>query len=181
MPTNCSAAKQLPQFCKHPKSADLLRKSLLSHVWQGPKRQKPYLASMHGFLTFRPWRHHLTNSYSPSDTDRLPLPPRGPHGSPIRPVTVPRCISPAVNTFGTLVAYPPGFVATLVRPSRSTLNASVTYFWEPRKPAAISTRSAFTVYSLPSIGTIIIRPVFSSFLLSSFTQHSLCRAFLSYS
>ena len=30
MPTNCSAAKQLPQFYKHSKSADLLRKSLLS-------------------------------------------------------------------------------------------------------------------------------------------------------
>ena len=36
MPTNCSAAKQLPQFCKHSKSADLLRKSLLSHVLQVP-------------------------------------------------------------------------------------------------------------------------------------------------
>ncbi len=36
MPTNCSAAKQLPQFCKHSKSADLLRKSLLSHVWRVP-------------------------------------------------------------------------------------------------------------------------------------------------
>ena len=36
MPTNCSAAKQLPQFCKHSKSADLLCKSLLSHVWQVP-------------------------------------------------------------------------------------------------------------------------------------------------
>ena len=32
MLTNCSSAKQLPQFCKHSKSADLLRKSLLSHV-----------------------------------------------------------------------------------------------------------------------------------------------------
>ena len=30
MPTNCSAAKQLPQFYKHEKSADLLHKSLLS-------------------------------------------------------------------------------------------------------------------------------------------------------
>ena len=30
MPTNCSVAKQLPQFYKHSKSADLLRKSLLS-------------------------------------------------------------------------------------------------------------------------------------------------------
>ena len=36
MPTNCSAAKQLPQFYKHSKSADLLRKSLLSHVWRVP-------------------------------------------------------------------------------------------------------------------------------------------------
>ena len=36
MPTNCSAAKQLPQFCKHSKSADLLRKSLLSHAWRVP-------------------------------------------------------------------------------------------------------------------------------------------------
>ena len=36
MPMNCSAAKQLPQFCKHSKSADLLRKSLLSHVWRAP-------------------------------------------------------------------------------------------------------------------------------------------------
>ena len=36
MPTNCSAAKQLSQFCKHSKSADLLRKSLLSHVWRVP-------------------------------------------------------------------------------------------------------------------------------------------------
>ena len=36
MPANCSAAKQLPQFCKHSKSADLLRKSLLSHVWRVP-------------------------------------------------------------------------------------------------------------------------------------------------
>ena len=33
---NCSAAKQLPQFYKHSKSADLLRKSLLSHVWRVP-------------------------------------------------------------------------------------------------------------------------------------------------
>ena len=30
MPTNCSAARQLTQFYKHSKSADLLRKSLLS-------------------------------------------------------------------------------------------------------------------------------------------------------
>ena len=30
MPTNCSVAKQLPQFYKHSKSADLLRKLLLS-------------------------------------------------------------------------------------------------------------------------------------------------------
>ena len=29
----CEAA---PQFCKHSKSADLLRKSLLSHVWRVP-------------------------------------------------------------------------------------------------------------------------------------------------
>ena len=36
LPTNCSAVKQLPQFCKHSKSADLLRKSLLSHVWRVP-------------------------------------------------------------------------------------------------------------------------------------------------
>ena len=36
MPTNCSAAKQLPQFYKHSKSADLLRKSLLFHVWRVP-------------------------------------------------------------------------------------------------------------------------------------------------
>ena len=36
MPTNCSAARQLPQFYKHSKSADLLRKSLLSHVWRVP-------------------------------------------------------------------------------------------------------------------------------------------------
>ena len=36
MPTTCSAAKQLPQFYKHSKSADLLRKSLLSHVWRVP-------------------------------------------------------------------------------------------------------------------------------------------------
>ncbi len=35
MPTNCSAAKQLPQS-EHEKSADLLRKSLLSHVWRVP-------------------------------------------------------------------------------------------------------------------------------------------------
>ena len=36
MPTNCSAARQLTQFYKHSKSADLLRKSLLSHVWRVP-------------------------------------------------------------------------------------------------------------------------------------------------
>ena len=36
MPANCSAAKQLPQFYKHSKSADLLRKSLLSHVLRVP-------------------------------------------------------------------------------------------------------------------------------------------------
>ena len=47
MPMNCSAAKQLPQFYKHSKSADLLRKSLLSHVW----RVKRYLPPMiHGLL-----------------------------------------------------------------------------------------------------------------------------------
>ena len=34
MPTNCSAAKQLPQFYKHSKSAELLRRSLRSHVWR---------------------------------------------------------------------------------------------------------------------------------------------------
>ena len=31
---DCSAALLLPQSCKHSKSADLLRKSLLSHVWR---------------------------------------------------------------------------------------------------------------------------------------------------
>jgi len=31
---NCSVVSQLPQFFKHSKSADLLRKSLLSHVWR---------------------------------------------------------------------------------------------------------------------------------------------------
>ena len=36
MPANCSAAKQLSQFYKHSKSVDLLRKSLLSHVWRVP-------------------------------------------------------------------------------------------------------------------------------------------------
>ena len=36
MLTNCSAVKQLSQFYKHSKSADLLRKSLLSHVWRIP-------------------------------------------------------------------------------------------------------------------------------------------------
>ena len=38
---NCSVVSQLPQFFKHSKSADLLRKSLLSHVWR-VKRSKPY-------------------------------------------------------------------------------------------------------------------------------------------
>ena len=36
MPTNCSAAKQLPQFYKHSQSADLLRKSILSYIWRVP-------------------------------------------------------------------------------------------------------------------------------------------------
>ena len=33
---DCSAAMLLPQSSKHSKSADLLRKSLLSHVWRVP-------------------------------------------------------------------------------------------------------------------------------------------------
>ena len=124
---DCYAATQLPQSSKYSKSADLLRKSLLSHIWRVPsskalsckheqlfdlltlvsydvgvKRsfapnwclriaplqsssrnsinirnpliywvnrcflmfggsqvQKPYHASMNGFLTFWPWHHHI--------------------------------------------------------------------------------------------------------------------------
>ena len=56
MPTNCSAAKQLPQFCKHSKFADLLRKSLLSHVWRVP-RLKALSCKHERLLTFWPWRH----------------------------------------------------------------------------------------------------------------------------
>ena len=53
MPANCFAAKQLPGIlAKHSKSADLLRKSLLSHVFGGSQVQKPYHASMNSFLTF---------------------------------------------------------------------------------------------------------------------------------
>ena len=36
-PTNCYAATLLPQSSKYSKSADLLRKSLLPHVWADPK------------------------------------------------------------------------------------------------------------------------------------------------
>ena len=85
----------------------------------------------------------------------------------------PRCISPAVNTFFTFVLYIPASVFTFVRAFTSTPNAFVIYSWLPRNPAAINTRSTSTVYSLPSIGTIIIRPVFSSFFDSSFTRTAL--------
>src|SRR5699024_3719258 len=85
----------------------------------------------------------------------------------------PRLISPAAKTRGTEEAYPSGFVATFVLWSTSTLKASVTYFWLPRNPAAIRTRSAGITFSLPSTGTIVILPVFSSFRLSSFTTFAL--------
>ena len=38
---------------KHSESADLLRKSLLPHVWRA-QVQKPYHASMNGFWIFCP-------------------------------------------------------------------------------------------------------------------------------
>ena len=34
---DCSVVSQLSQSCKHSKSADLLHKSLLSHVWRVPR------------------------------------------------------------------------------------------------------------------------------------------------
>ena len=81
----------------------------------------------------------------------------------------PLCISPAVKTFFTEVAYCPCAVFTLVRSLTSTLKASVTYFWLPRKPAAISAISAGRVFSEPAISLIFMRPVSGSFSQESFT------------
>lgn len=60
----------------------------------------------------------------------------------------PRCMSPAVKTPGTDVSYCSSFVATLLRGVKSTLKASVTYFWLPRNPAAINTSCASMIVSL---------------------------------
>ena len=133
IPPDCDPATLLPQSSKYLKSADLLRKSLLSHIWRvpsskalsckherlfdpnwclriaplqgssrkvsAPRRsvlnvchwhtaptnirnpliycvnrcffmfcgsqvQKPYHASMNGFLTFWPWYHYIIRSFS---------------------------------------------------------------------------------------------------------------------
>jgi len=60
MPTNCFAAKQLSQFYKHSKSADLLCKSLLSHVWRGPS-SKAYSCKHEYLLNFLPLASSLMN------------------------------------------------------------------------------------------------------------------------
>ena len=65
MPTNCSAAKQLPQFYKHSKSADLLRKSLLSHVWRVPSSKA--LSCKHERLFDLLTLHHIIDHDKGSD------------------------------------------------------------------------------------------------------------------
>ena len=52
IPTNCSAASLLSQFFKHSNSADLLRKSLHSHVWAGRKYTKPFSCEHERFCVF---------------------------------------------------------------------------------------------------------------------------------
>ena len=86
----------------------------------------------------------------------------------------PLCISPAVNIPGILVSYSPGFVATLLLSFTDTRKASVTYFWLPRNPAAIRTSCASITSYVPLTGTIFMRPVFSSLLLSSLTVTAFC-------
>ena len=60
-PKNCSAASLLPQFCKHSNSADLLRKSLLSHVWAGRKYKSFFVQARTAFL-FPTLGHHISPS-----------------------------------------------------------------------------------------------------------------------
>ncbi len=73
MPTNCSAAKQLSQFCKHSKSADLLRKSLLSHVWRVPS-SKALSCEHERLFDLLTLAHHL-KIYPAYYPDRFPPEP----------------------------------------------------------------------------------------------------------
>ena len=81
--------------------------------------------------------------------------------------------SPAANTPATLVANFPSSVLMLVLWFTSTPNASVRYFWVPRKPAAIRTSSQGSSFSAQSTGTIILLPVASSTFDSSWTVTTL--------